>query len=98
MRNCFAVCGPDMIHDEWIRNLLKERPDISAANLEKTRELMNWHVPGSVVVGFEPLIKAIQLPDEDDRYVVAAVIRTRAEAIITFNLRDFPASAVVIQT
>lgn len=90
----FRARWTDMIHDEWIRNLLKDRPDISKAYLEKTRELMNRHVPGAVVTGFEPLIEAIQLPDEDDRHVVAAAIKTRAEAIITFNLKDFPASAV----
>lgn len=51
---------------------------------------MNTHVPGSVVTGFESLIDSIHLPDQDDRHVVAAAIHTRAEAIITFNVKDFP--------
>jgi len=55
---------------------------------------MNQHVPGAIVTDFEQLIEAIVLPDKDDRHVVAAAIKTRAEAIITFNLKDFPATAL----
>lgn len=84
----------DMIHDEWIRNLLKNRSDLSRNQLEAVRDLMNKHAPGSVVTGFENLIDSIELPDLNDRHVVAAAIQTRAEAIITFNLKDFPRSAL----
>ena len=31
----------DMIHDEWTRNVLKQRPDLKAGDLERTRSLMN---------------------------------------------------------
>ncbi|MFV0515176.1 MAG: hypothetical protein ACK5MY_16330 [Jhaorihella sp.] len=30
-----------MIHDEWTRNVLKQRPDLKAEDLERTRSLMN---------------------------------------------------------
>ena len=90
----FRARWSDLIHDEWIRNLLINRPDLKKEQLEKTRELMNQNVPGSVVTGFENLIEVIELPDPDDRHVVAAAIKTRAEAIITFNLKDFPDSAL----
>lgn len=90
----FRARWTEMIHDEWTRNLLKDRPKIDPEYLQTCRELMNSHVPGSVVTGFEPLIDAIQLPDPDDRHVVAAAIKTRAEAIITFNLKDFPEHAI----
>lgn len=81
----------EQIHDEWIRNLLMNRPDLDAVKLQRVRELMNTAVPGAIVSGYEPLIGALSLPDPDDRHVVAAAIQTRAEAIITFNLKDFPA-------
>lgn len=38
----------DMIHDEWTRNVLKQRPDLKAEDLERTRSLMTgmlWPPP-----------------------------------------------------
>ena len=43
-----------------------------------------------LVVGFEPLIEALELPDPDDRHVLAAAIKARAQLIVTHNLKDFP--------
>lgn len=43
-----------------------------------------------MVSAYEPLIENLQLPDADDRHVLAAAIRSSAQAIITFNLKDFP--------
>lgn len=90
----FRARWSEAIHDEWIRNLLKNRPDLNPVQLEKVRSLMNRHVPGCLVEGYEDLIPAIELPDPDDRHVVAAAVQTRAEAIITFNLKDFPDDAL----
>ena len=82
------------IHDEWIRNVLNQRKDLTIEQLQRTRDLMNRHVPGCLVDGYESLIPGIALPDQDDRHVVAAAIQTRAEAIVTFNLKDFPDQAL----
>jgi hypothetical protein len=80
----------DMIHDEWTDNVLKQRPDLKAEDLERTRSLMNAHVRDSLVTGFEHLIPAVELTDPDDRHVVAAAIHGGASLIVTFNLKDFP--------
>lgn len=80
----------DMVHDEWVRNLIKNRPDLSPEKLNRTRELMNLAVPDCLVTGFEPLMAGIELPDANDRHVVAAAIMTRANVVVTFNLDDFP--------
>ena len=94
LTDMFRARWSDLIHDEWIRNLLEKRPDLKEENLNRTRKLMNKHVRGCLVTGFEPLITAIELPDPNDRHVVAVAIHTRAEAIITFNLKDFPEEAL----
>jgi predicted nucleic acid-binding protein len=78
------------IHDEWIRNLLVDRPDLTPDQLERTRRLMDAAVPGAVVEGFERHIPNIVLPDPDDRHVVAAAIEAEAAVIVTFNSKDFP--------
>ncbi len=90
----FQARWTDEIHDEWTRNVAVNRPDISAASLARCRTLMDQHVPDSLVVGYESIIPSLNLPDPDDRHVVAAAIRAGASVIVTFNLRDFPASSL----
>jgi predicted nucleic acid-binding protein len=79
-----------MIHEEWMRNLLQSRPDLSRERLQRIRELMDAHTRGCVVTGFENLIDALELPDPGDRHVLAAAIHGRADVIVTYNLRHFP--------
>lgn len=88
----FKAKWTEKIHDEWIRNLLINRPNIQPEQLQKTRELMNRSVPDSLVVEFEPLISMLgEFPDPDDTHVLAAAIASQAQVIVTFNLKDFPA-------
>lgn len=84
----------DRIHDEWMHSVLKQRPDLKREDLERTRELMNAHVRDCLVTGFEYLIPVVELPDPDDRHVVAAAIHAGADLIVTFNLQDFPAETL----
>jgi predicted nucleic acid-binding protein len=84
----------ESIHDEWIRSVLADRPDLTREQLERTRSLMNTHVRDALVEGYESLIPGLTLPDPEDRHVLAAAIRAGASVIVTFNLRDFPADAL----
>lgn len=50
---------------------------------------MNRAVPDCLVTGYEEIIDGLQLPDPDDRHVLAAAIRVGASVIVTYNLKDF---------
>ena len=78
------------IHDEWIRNLLKNRDDLTIVQLTRTRELMDAGVPDCLVEDYHNLIPTLELPDPDDRHVLAAAIVAKANFIVTCNLQDFP--------
>jgi hypothetical protein len=84
----------DAIHEEWVRNLLADRPDLTRAQLARTRALMDRAVPDALVRGYEPRVPALELPDPDDRHVLAAAIEAGAEVIVTANLSDFPRPAL----
>ncbi len=90
----FAARWTHKIHDEWIRNVLANRPDLSPKQLQRTRELMDSHVRDCLVSGYEPLIEGLTLPDLDDRHVLAAAIQCGAQIIITFNLKALPQTAL----
>ena len=85
----------ERIQDEWVRSLLKRRPDLEEAALRRTCALMAQAVPDSVVQGWQRIETSLTgLPDGDDRHVLAAAICGHADAIVTFNLDDFPAETL----
>lgn len=86
----FRARWTERIHDEWMSNLLAKRSDLTRAQLERTRSLMNASVPNCLVVGYEGLEAQLTLPDSNDLHVLAAAILCQAGTIVTFNLKDFP--------
>ncbi len=90
----FSPKWSEVIHEEWIRNLLINRPDLSKSKLMRTVKAMNLAFPDAEIYGFEELIDKLELPDLDDRHVLAAAIHGKADAIITFNQKDFPSNYI----
>jgi hypothetical protein len=84
----------DRIHNEWTRNLLQNRPDLKAEQLNRTVFEMKKAFPDANVEKYESLIPAFNLPDEDDLHVLAAAVRCLADVIVTSNLKDFPAECL----
>lgn len=80
------------VHEEWTSNVLLNRPDLTREKLERTRALMDMHVPDRLVTGYQNLIPELNLPDPNDRHVLAAAMQGKANVIITNNLKKFPAS------
>lgn len=84
----------DQILDECFRNILTNRPELRPEALGRTRDFMNAAVADVLVTGYEDLIAAVELPDPDDRHVLAAAVRCGAQVIVTANLSDFPPAAL----
>jgi predicted nucleic acid-binding protein len=82
------------ILDEMVDNILEQRTDLERSKLERTRALMCDAVRDCLVFAYEDLIEALDLPDPDDRHVLAAAIRCGAQVIVTENIRDFPAETL----
>lgn len=85
----------DEIHEEWIRSVIAHNPHLSLERLARTRMLMNEAVRDCLVTGYENLIDSVDLPDPNDRHVLAAAIHAGAQVIVTCNLKDFPPESLV---
>jgi hypothetical protein len=57
----------DEIHDEWMRNLLKNNPRVSRERLERTRSLMDAAIRDCLVTGYSPLVDARRNIVDEDR-------------------------------
>lgn len=82
------------IHEEWIGAVMIGRDASERSRFERIAVLMNDAVLDCEVTGYEALEPTVAVPDPKDRHVVAAAIRAGAQEIVTFNLRDFPESAL----
>jgi len=78
------------ILDETFRNVLAHNQHLEPEKLARTRTLMLTAIRDGLVLDHGPLIEALELPDPDDRHVLATAIKARAQTIVTFNLKDFP--------
>jgi hypothetical protein len=94
VRSVFQPKWTARIQDEWIRNLLANRPDLRAEQLARTRALMEEWARDWEVADYEPLVEGLTLPDPDDCHVLAAAIAGGVPTIVTFNLVHFPDSAL----
>lgn len=86
----FQARWSDAIHEEWIRAVKKNRPEISDSMIARKRRAMDAAVKDALVTNYEPIIPNLELPDPDDCHVLAAAIAGHAHVIVTYNLKDFP--------
>lgn len=94
MTRLYRAHWSDDILDEMVASVLNRRPDLDEAKLERTRRFMCQAVPDSVTTGYRDLIEGLNLPDPDDRHVLAVAIRSGSQVIVTENTSDFPSAAL----
>lgn len=85
----FHARWSETIENEVVRNLVKKRPDL-AEKAPKRVAAMRKASPDCIITNYERFIDGLTMPDPDDRHVLAAAIVGHADAIVTFNLKDFP--------
>lgn len=90
LNGVFRPRWSDEIHQEWINAVLRNRPDLTNKQLQRTRFLMDSNVVGCLIKNYQDYIPNIKLPDQKDRHVVAVAIKSNADVIVTFNLKHFP--------
>lgn len=78
------------ILDECFRSVERDRPELGP-KLRRTRGLLEAAFADLLVDGYAHLLQRLDLPDPDDRHVLAAAIVAEASTIVTFNVKDFPA-------
>ncbi len=76
------------IFDEW--KTLMKRKNVPKFEIERRISKAHQAFPDAKVKNYESLVENITLPDLKDRHIVAAAIKSKANIIITHNLKDFP--------
>jgi hypothetical protein len=92
----FHAQWSDMVTAEWTSALARDRPDLPPSAIARTQALMEKYIDEPLVTGFEELISSLDLPDPDDRHVLAAAIHGGASAIVTLNLKHFPVKTLAL--
>lgn len=84
----YTIKWSQHIFDEWIS--VMKRHNVDEVEIAKRVKMANQAFPDAMVLNYEPLIESLTLPDEKDRHVLAAAIKTNANLIVTNNIKDFP--------
>ena len=92
----FCIAWSEHILNEVRRGLESSKFGYSAKQVDRRIRMMNAAFPEALRTVPPGLIDGILgLPDRDDRHVVALANHAWANTIVTDNLRDFPAEALL---
>lgn len=86
----------DLYTPKWSENIFTEwktvmlRKGVSEEEATKRIHKANLAFPDALVQNYSGLVAQLDLPDIDDRHVLAAAIKANANVIVTNNLKDFP--------
>jgi predicted nucleic acid-binding protein len=83
----FRPLWSDEVLEEVRRNAVSG--GISPAGIDRRLDVMRTYFPDALVTGHDELVEGLTC-DPKDRHVLAAAVRAKADALVTFNVRDFP--------
>ena len=92
----FWFASYDLFTPKWSKHIFSEwesvmkRKQISDEEIKKRISKAQQAFPDALVKNYESLVDSLTLPDEKDRHVLAAAIKTNANVIVTNNIKDFP--------
>lgn len=89
----FRPAWSGMVLDEMSRTLEQVHPELGKDRLENRRKAMESAFEQAMVTGFEPLIPAMPV-HEDDRHVAAAAVVARADVLVTGDAQHLPAGSL----
>ena len=93
-REMYRPVWSERIITEAKRAVQRLHPELSAEQIDHRFRSMSEAFEDASVSGWESLESSIVLPDENDRHVVACALVAGADAIVTNNIRDFPAETL----
>ncbi len=98
VRDLFLTMGEaELIDLRWSAEILDEtrralvgRLGLDSDKVERLLAAVTRAFSGASIDGFEHLIDQLDLPDSDDRHVLAAAIHGECDLLVTYNEKDFP--------
>ncbi len=97
----FWFASYDLFTPKWSKHIFTEWEDVmkrkGVPDSEVKKRLLKAQLafPDALVENYESLVNSLELPDEKDRHVLAAAIKTNANIIVTNNIKDFPAGLFI---
>jgi predicted nucleic acid-binding protein len=89
-RGFYRPLWSERILEEMKYAILRVHPDIDESRVDARIGAMAGAFEDALVLGWEQTCAGLDLPDEDDRHVLATAIKGGAQSLVTFNLKDFP--------
>lgn len=89
-RGFFRPLWSERILQEAKFAILTVHPNLDEERVDARIAAMCSAFDDALVLGWEQTCAGLDLPDPDDRHVLAAAIKGGAQSLVTFNLKDFP--------
>lgn len=86
----FRPMWSERILGEWERSVRRDHPHLQDPQFARMHDVFRFF-PDAYVTGRQHLNLAQPLPDPDDEHVFATAVAGAADAIVTFNINNFPA-------